>query len=219
MGKMIQEQTKLFEQWEKCRPQFVRDGIVDEKKYQNSKPRLLFVLKEVNDEGGGGWNLCELLVTANRAQTWNNLARWIKGIKNLPEPMDWKDLEIITQEIRADALSYGAFMNIKKSPGGHTADGNEVERIGLEDAEFIKEQISIYDPNLIICCGSAVGSTLEKIYDIKQSAWKITRRGVWYSKLGSGAWLIWYSHPEARVQSNLLHYGLVDAVSEILQRA
>ena len=41
----IQEQEKIiFETWSKNRPGFVSDGVVDEKTYLSSSPKIMFVL-------------------------------------------------------------------------------------------------------------------------------------------------------------------------------
>ena len=50
----------------------------------------------------------------------------------------------------------------------------------------------------------------------KFEKWDETLRGIWYKKIGKNQHLIWYSHPEARVDNNLLYYALIDGVREIL---
>ena len=42
-----------------------------------------------------------------------------------------------------------------------------------------------------------------------------TRRGIDYFERGAAKFVIAFSHPEVRVASQLLHYGLVDAVREL----
>jgi hypothetical protein len=46
--------------------------------------------------------------------------------------------------------------------------------------------------------------------------WKMTSHGIWYYIEERGTIVISYSHPEARTKECLLHYGLIDAVREIL---
>ncbi len=87
-----------------------------------SKIKLLFVLKEVNSDVGG-WDLREYLGERNeRPQTWNNITRWVMGIRSLKEDLHWEKLEKIDTKLRIKTLKSIAAINLKKSPGGHTAN-------------------------------------------------------------------------------------------------
>ena len=55
------EEERLFSVWSNGRSGFVTDGVADERLYRESETKLLFVLKEVNDLGGGGWDLREFV--------------------------------------------------------------------------------------------------------------------------------------------------------------
>ena len=57
MNRISEEEDKLFEAWPSRQESFVRDGLVDADEYARSRVKLLFVLKEVNDLDGGGWDL------------------------------------------------------------------------------------------------------------------------------------------------------------------
>lgn len=54
------------------------------------------------------------------------------------------------------------------------------------------------------------------VYPLKDDDWRSTRRGLWYSIL-NGTPHIAYFHPQARMPSNLVHYGLIDAVAELAE--
>ncbi|NKI35154.1 hypothetical protein HFP89_08245 [Wenzhouxiangella sp. XN79A] len=180
-----------------------------------SEIRLLFVLKEVNDPGGGGWDLCELIREGNRWQTWNNITRWVEGIRALPEDLGWSSLETVDQTRRQNALASIAAMNLKKSPGGHTADSAALGEAAGVDRDRLRQQFDLYRPNLVICCGSETSDLFHATMDLGEVEWKRTNRGVWYHEPVRGQIIIAYSHPEARCAGHLLHYGLVDAVREI----
>ena len=53
----------LFAQWRLNRLGFVADGDADESAYLASAPKLLFLLKEVNDPGGGNVSVNSFLDT------------------------------------------------------------------------------------------------------------------------------------------------------------
>ncbi|RMF18958.1 MAG: hypothetical protein D6761_01375 [Candidatus Dadabacteria bacterium] len=180
---------------------------------------MLFLLKEVNDPGpdGGGWDLRKFLRDGARAATWNNVCRWLRGINNLPHDTPWVEVADMTESDRRQTLASIAAMNLKKSPGGHTTVVSSFWEAASEDASFLREQFSLYQADLVICCGSIVRGAFDAfIKPESASAWKATSRGAEFLEYSSGKYVIAYSHPAARVSANLLHYGLVDAIREIL---
>jgi hypothetical protein len=211
-----EKEDLLFDEWSKKRDGFLEDGVVDQKAYLESNPKLMFILKEGNDPDGGDWDLRDFLKGGGRpGKTWDNVTRWIQGIRKLPEEVMWKDLEQITAEQRQEALKTVCVMNLKKSPGGHTTDKQLLWDIATEDKEFLKRQFDLYDADLIICCGT--GDILPHLIDLGPTTdCGRTSRGVWYHKKKPGHFLVFYHHPAARVDDWILHYGLVDAVKEIL---
>ena len=59
---IFEREQELFERW-KSDSSFVQDGVACEETYLESTPKILFVLKEVNDPGGGDWDLRSRLKT------------------------------------------------------------------------------------------------------------------------------------------------------------
>tara|TARA_R110000782_G_scaffold268615_3_gene365273 strand:+ start:2719 stop:3372 length:654 start_codon:yes stop_codon:yes gene_type:complete len=209
-------EEQLFVEWEAKRVGFVRDGVASEKSYKSSQPRIAFILKEVNDLGGGGWDLREFIYEGGRPQTWNNVSRWIHGIRNRQEIPEWKFYEEISEEFRKELLSSICAMNLKKSPGTHTTEYTSLYAVANEDKKYIQNQYSIYDPELTICCGT--GELFKEVAEHESKEWKMTTRGIWWYERESGKFVISYAHPEARVQNSLLLYGLIDAVNEIYSK-
>lgn len=188
--------------------------MVCERLYKASKPRLLFVLKEVNK--AKNFDLRTFLASGARAFTWDNVTRWTIGIRNCGKCHQWADLETITPEQRAKHLASVAAINMKKTPGGHTTDAKLFRKAVARDKEFISRQIALYKADLVVLCGSIVveGFQLACGSDFA-GPWRKTSRGIPFVEYRIGKFAINYSHPEARVQDCLLFYGLVDAVREI----
>ncbi len=208
----------LFTEWRRHRPNFVADGVADEVAYLESSPRLLFVLKEVNDPDGGGWDLRHFMLEGGRAQTWDNVTRWIEGIRQPPDDVPWKAFENMTEERRRQDLRSIAAMNLKKSPGGHTTELVALANAAAADRAFLNRQFSLYEPDLVICCGTDTNNTLHRLVDLGgDPQWKTTRRGIWYHEFQQCKFVVSFAHPEARVANCLLYYGLIDALREILQ--
>ena len=210
------EEESLFQSWRKTRSGFVEDGVVSEQDYRMSSPSIVVILKEVNDPNGGGWDLRQFLRNeGGRHQTWSNVARWIHGIRNRGQGDDWPNqYEKISEEFRIEVLRSICVINLNKSPGTHTTKTEKLNKVATEDAVLIKSQYAIYNPDLTICGGT--GDLFRKVVDRDKHQWSQTRRGIWWYQRAPKKVVISYSHPAARVQSSLLHYGLIDAVNELL---
>ncbi|MFH1893096.1 MAG: hypothetical protein ABIK83_10510 [Candidatus Zixiibacteriota bacterium] len=208
-----EEEEKLFEQWQVNRQGFVRDGVVSESDYLNSNPKIAFILKEVNDTEGGGWDLRQFVSEGARRQTWDNIARWVHGIRNRDSVQEWEFYSEITNKFRIEQLRSICAINLKKSPGGHTADMDSLWAVAHEDKEFIQRQYGLYDPDLTICAGT--GDLFRSVLGQSSGPWRMTERGIrWYER-DTRKYVVSFAHPEARVQSSLLVYGLLDAIREI----
>jgi len=215
MGIITDGENELFERWSKNRLGFVSDGIIDEDSYLASEIKLLFILKEVNDIGGGNWDLRDFVRMGARERTWNNITRWTLGIRSIEKELPWNNIDSISKEQRKNYLKSIGAINLKKTSGSYVCNGDELSRIAKEDRHYLKEQISLYDADLIICCGTS--DVYNSIFG-KPEEWKRTNRGVWYYELKKGKFFVSYVHPEARVSSNIIYYGLVDAIKEIKKR-
>ena len=120
-----EKEEALFTEWRKAREDFRPDGAVDEQKYLSSEPKLLFILKKVNDKNKVEWDLRIGLAEAFRGQTWDLVVKWIHGIRALPGDLDWATAgQKMTKEKKAEHLQTIAAMNLKKCPGGHNQHKN-----------------------------------------------------------------------------------------------
>lgn len=208
-----EQEDELFSVWSCHRDGFVADGVVSEVDYLASKIKLCFILKEVNDPDGGDWDLRDFLFEGARHQTWDNVTRWVKSIKNLPKEIYWNELSNISELERSESLKSISVINLKKTPGTHTADYASMETVANEDKRLIQKQFSIYNPDITICGGTA--ELFKYIAGYENAVWKMTTRGIWWFERENGKYVISYNHPEARVHKPLLIYGLLDAIKEI----
>lgn len=205
------KENQLLDEWAKQVSGFIRDGLPNAEQYILSPIRILFVLKEVN--GGRDWDLRDFLRQGARSQTWNVVARWAEGILNHEKEFKWNELESNNDERRNYVLQKICAINVKKTSGTDVADNKIIKAAARENKENLKQQIEIYQPDIIICCGTE--TPYVKTMDNSPN-WKMTSRGIWYFIEPSGTIVVSYSHPEARTKECLLHYGLLDAIKEIL---
>ena len=209
-----EQENQLFAALRENHPSVVIDGVVSEKAYRECSCKILYVLKEVN--GGQGWDLRDYLYQGGRPQTWDNIARWTEAILNLDQHFQWQYMMENTRQRREQYLKKIAVLNLKKEPGSHTANQQEVALSAVRNSTLIQNQVALYEPDMIICCGTA-SDFCGICYPHTEFNWKMTSRGIWYLQKGSKL-LIAYSHPAARISDCILHYALVDAVREILSR-
>jgi hypothetical protein len=209
------DEDKLFEEWSQQRPGFVADGVVDETAYKKSECKLLFVLKEVNDPDGGEWDLREFLRECKRPQTWDNIARWVHGIRNINNVPEWNFYKEIDDNFRINTLRSICAVNLKKSPGGHTADNGSIWHVMQQDQQYLKKQLSFYSPDLVVCCGTGDMFHWVLSQGGDDYIWKTTSRGVYHFDW-NGIPVLAFPHPEARIPSNILTYAFIDAAKEIL---
>lgn len=125
---------------------FIKDGIVDPENYEF--PHILFVLRDMNCKEE--CDLCKSLrETGEGWQTWNNIARWtmalLDGDEEYPRSMP--------KEKRIEQLKRVAVLNLKKEGGGSRSKGDELIAATKQYGKFIKKEISLCDPDIIICCG------------------------------------------------------------------
>lgn len=207
-----EKEELLFEKLKTEEHPIVTDGIVDENQYLSSKYKILYVMKEVN--GGEVCDLRKFLYKGGRWQTWDNVARWTQGILNLDKEYSWKELLKDNEKRRETYLKKIGSINLKKTGGGYTSVDKEISKAARENREILKNQVNIYNPDIIICCGTA-RDFVKSALDPKEIKWTMTQRGVEYTKYKEKI-ILSFAHPEARIRDAYLHYALVDAVREIL---
>ena len=235
MSPITEKENELFEDWRESWPpelrgSFVNDGMVDPDEYARAPVKLLFVLKEVNDEDGGGWDLREVLRRGGQPQTWNTVARWVEGIEALPKVLSWDEHFEGQPDLRRrqQALRKIIAVNLKKEPGGDEATPHKVREAAQRDRRFILDQLSLYAggcaPDYVICCGDLVtealfGEVYRPARPLSDVDWTQTTRGVGYAR-ENGTPHFGYYHPGYyAVWPPFLHYGLIDAVAEARMNA
>ena len=209
------KEKEIFDKLRKIDPSIVEDGIVSEEEYLDSNYKILYIMKEVN--GGSGWNLKDFLYAGGRSSTWDNVARWTEGLLNLNQEYDWAYLEENNEKRRKDYLKKIGVINLKKTPGHHTSEDKKISMAAFENRKLIKEQVNLYNPDIIICCGTA-DDFVKNYFDSKFVTWNMTKRGVQFIRFKDKI-IVSFAHPEARIRDAYLYYSLIDGVREILEKS
>lgn len=222
MSMFIREQeNELSTRWKSYlhahNQHFIADGVVNEAEWEAAPRKIVFLLKETNSKDYE-WDEREYLnnyATAGyHTATVGKLAQWVDGAVLENKPDDWSRVEGRTASLEAKTalLRKICWVNIKKTPGKGTVVKESYEEYFAhqENRDFLREQLELYKPDLIVCCG-----TFDQLLMLKPTGKeRITSRGIRVSHFGSVPVLDHY-HPGAFMKNYLLYYSLCDAIREL----
>ena len=213
--------------YEKVEP--IYDGVVDAEGYLAAKPRLMWILKEPYDDfdekgspWGGGWTMFKdfesdgksLADSLNRNTALRNVTYASYAIQT--GAAAYADLSWITDAPAAyeNAVRRIAYANIGKMPGQSTT--NHLRTIYGEWKDILFKQIDLYDPDVLIVCGTDTLQALNADFglDLSKPSRTITcGKAVVDIHHWNGKRLLWAPHPAAHIRPE----DWVDAVIEAAQ--
>lgn len=153
-------QAELFARWKQARPEydnesegkrFSLDGIQNFDAWENSIPKILFLLKE-NRAPEDEWEPCQGI---NRdANPFSiNITRWrqliIDSYQKSPKEPSFSPLEL------PEHVNDIAIIEVKKlNEGKGSSSYNDIRYYARKDRDFIREQIELINPDIIFCCST-----------------------------------------------------------------
>lgn len=184
---------------------FIPDGIVSEEHWNKSDIKILFVLKEAYSKDKKWNNLLGYINDgAENHKMWKRISEWCYGIFNTTTDKIPPYDEACNH---MDILKSIAVLNIKKSAGKESSNGDEIREYALFDREEIKEEIRLINPDIIVCGGTF--SVFDEIYDGLYTE----KNKLWYyysEKLcDNNVLIIDYYHPSNHYPKLLNYYGIV----------
>lgn len=153
------DEVALMAEWQArwAQPAFFNaDGIVDYERWAtlpNGK-HIVVLLKETNGLYG---SLVEFLYHGGSKtyyRTWNNVARWANMVLN---GTYW---EFVPKSALDDMVRNIAVVNLKKCSGGAVASSKAVQQAARQDADLLKRQIQLYEPDIILTGGWGLVSNM-----------------------------------------------------------
>lgn len=162
MSTITEREADMFTRWKSERnyQSFVKDGVFDEKTWSGETLKITFVLKDPNWPGGSG-DLRENLrnhSSEGHWKTWDNIARWAQALLKGGE----FHVARFTHEERWALLRRISAMNIKKVGGGGSVRDSVIREYAKQDWEFLQEQLCLYLPDIVVCCGPVVWKALSR---------------------------------------------------------
>lgn len=207
-------QNDIFDEWRKKRKNIIPDGIVNIKIYSKAKIKVLYLLKEVN--GGKDWNLRDYLNNnASRFQTWNNIARWQYAIENFQEDNLWSKVQNVNEEFRKEQVRKIAVINLKKVPGTEKSKMAEIRKFAWNDRELLKRQISLCEPDIVVCCGTGEIVKEFKLVDNEYfKNWSKSSANIEFHLTKKNSLIISHCHPQKWTSDQEKFDPLIKTVQE-----
>ena len=144
---IAEKEEQLFKEWEKIRVPFVRDGVVNEKRYEESPCKVAFVLKEYGDWQEKPHDLRGVELINPYREGWRNVAEILRSINIWRNPAANNDG--VPNKMPDNICAF----NLMKKRGGKETDWSELAQVAKEDGDFIRRQFAIYDPDVTLCMG------------------------------------------------------------------
>jgi hypothetical protein len=131
----------------------------EDKLWAEARPRILFLLKDTHDNPGGdirefypGWD-------RKIIPHYENIAYWYYGLVKGADTPSFFHIDFWEEAFPVFNNGGVAIVNCKKQSGGTSISGNVLHEHIKSYAGFIKREIEILDPDIIVCGG---GSSLIK---------------------------------------------------------
>ena len=201
----------LFAEWQEKRPEeadfMCLDGIVCEESYESTKPKLLFIAKEPNHPEGPGFDFREWWCEEVKYAFSKRLCEWAYGVWNgFPSLSEFDEAE------KLEIIRSIAFMNLKKVGGSSKADPQVIRGITERDKDFLRRQIKIIDPDVIVggIGDSSLWSLLFPRIEFQPSGFDIGVACVGHVRV------IDFYHPSYRVP-RAMSYSLLGRVFQSIQ--
>ena len=198
---------------------FVKDGIVNPDKWVTQEIKPMFLLKEAYG-GKESWDLINdhILVKSKKQvdKTWKKVTQWTYGIMNTSvSSSPFFDENKIPKQFANEYLQSIAVVNVKKIAGASTSIWSELEEAVDNDKDFLKKEIELIEPTVIVC--GYTMSLLEKILGVKIK--KTSNKNLYYFAEINGKKVIIldYYHPGNQYPDIMNYYALTNIYQLALQ--
>lgn len=164
------------------------DGVINEKSYNESKVKILYVLKESwgNDKDysiieGLNETICAnhgVFGTETRSQTmFYRLAEWSYAIENNIFNYDTVCEKLNEKESKQSPLCKVGYINVSKEISeDEKSNWKKLKAIFDKNKSLLKEQIELIEPDLIICCGVSgkygIADWIAKLFNDNAIQWE-----------------------------------------------
>ncbi len=137
----------------------ITDGVCNFEGYLNSNPKVMWILKEPNDQcsdgklAGGGWSIVEESFRndfegVGKIPSWQQIIYVMYGYQN---GLKYNDMDYIrNKKDMAKVMQNIAYLNVSKMPGYHTSSKAGIKQCYNQWKTILDRQIETYNPDVII---------------------------------------------------------------------
>ncbi len=222
---MINKQLNaLFEEWKRQMQRngdhgFCYDGLIyrdgrEETLWKNAKRRIVFLLKEQNDNDGEDvreWTGSINGVSPHRP-FFHRISAWLYGLTHVTSsgyPTLEEAFNPITQMMALREYPY-AYVNLKKQTGGARASDAIIYDHAVRYADFLRGQLDILNGNILVCCGEIV---FRAVKDVIYKDTEFIEKNDWvYHSPHKDITLIHTFHPSASKSNEVMYGEMMEAV-------
>lgn len=203
-----------------------RDGIFSEMHWASAPRRVLFLLKEPNGTRQKYVSVVETPEEHPHSLDWDGWienGRWAYAILNTDRNRIPDFEECCSQVEVPDAMKpvarwkiarhQAAVVNLKKEPGGSSCNYEELASWAKVNAEVLREQLELINPQIVVLCGSGVRGIAVKVFGLP-SPHRLERP---YFVAQNRLWIDFY-HYKARYPNFLTFYAIAGITQSALQR-
>lgn len=203
---------KKYEELESDRKEFTWDGPSDWEIWTSSVPKIVFLLKESRQ----GFHPSKI-DQPNETKFSKNLSRWSFAISNLFSKnltVDFPDDDLLP-----DTMNHLCIVEVKKlNEEKPKSDPSEILEYAKNDKEFLKQQIDILEPDIVVCCGNIdwYDTIYEGNYEFEEKLSVIDNKSCW---LVDNRLVIDFVHPttwQPWIDPNERDYQLFDTLVRLL---
>lgn len=209
MKNIAEQENELFDEWQKVRKAFVRDGVACEEAYLASKRKTVFVLKECTRKTDEPGDLRDGL-REPYGPGWWKVARIQHGICEMDLPEQERRKFDRSMKMPPSICAF----NLDKTGGHSTTDMERLALIAMRDSRFIERQFEIYAPDLTLCGGTF--QIFRYVMEHENIPVKETRHAnlPWYERR-PGQYVVGMKHPADRGRGARSPEDIIKAIEEI----
>jgi len=197
------------------RSDFIACGVCDEGAYALSRPRIVFLMREVNSQDLN-WTMPAFLkrqvkrglANGRIYRTWKPVGMWSFGAQHGFPPYP----EVRPKPVIAEGLKAIGMTNLKKSRGKNAANYGAIKRHAREDLQLWTQELKVMNPDVVVCCGifglvaSLLGIKAERLCSGRLREY---RYALW-SVDSQNMVLVDFYHPAARLKWGDLYHDFAE---------
>lgn len=155
--------NNLFEEWQdrhfrKGNNYFIRDGIINQRIWDNQELKICFFLKEAYQKDVPVWDMTKWICNENGGagavvKMWKTVAELTYGLlnTNIHTIPSYTDAKSLTKCDMSQLLQKISVINVKKSNGESRSEWSDLVEYAKADADLLRREIDLISPNVIVC--------------------------------------------------------------------